>query len=122
MYSGNGVAAASQPLAVSAGIEILRKGGSAADAAIAMGSATGYYSLWDAFLGKRFEQQISDQIPVTILFGDSDYTLPEASCQERSLTPKHSIWKILPDSGHAPMWDSVNEVVQETLLTIKKVN
>ena len=36
VYSRNGVAAASQPLAVSAGIEILRKGGSAIDAAIAM--------------------------------------------------------------------------------------
>ena len=36
VYARNGVAAASQPLAVSAGIEILRKGGSAFDAAIAM--------------------------------------------------------------------------------------
>lgn len=36
VYARNGVAAASQPLAVSAGIEILRKGGSAIDAAIAM--------------------------------------------------------------------------------------
>ena len=36
VYSRSGVAAASQPLAVSAGIEILRKGGSAIDAAIAM--------------------------------------------------------------------------------------
>lgn len=36
VYSRNGVAAASQPLAVSTGVEILRKGGSAFDAAIAM--------------------------------------------------------------------------------------
>ncbi len=36
VFARNGVAAASQPLAVSAGIEILRKGGSAADAAIAI--------------------------------------------------------------------------------------
>lgn len=36
IYCRNGVVAASQPLAVSAGLEILRKGGSAVDAAIAV--------------------------------------------------------------------------------------
>jgi gamma-glutamyltranspeptidase / glutathione hydrolase len=34
IYARNGVIAASQPLAVSAGLEILRRGGSAIDAAI----------------------------------------------------------------------------------------
>lgn len=93
-----------------------------ADAAIAMGSATGYYSLWDAFLGNRFDKPISEKIPVTIIFGDTDYTLPEDSCQERSLAPKHSEWVILPNCGHAPMWDSVDQVVKETLRTIEKVS
>ena len=36
VYSRNGIVAASQPLAVSAGIEILQRGGSAIDAAIAV--------------------------------------------------------------------------------------
>lgn len=93
-----------------------------AKAAIAMGSASGYYDLWDAFLGNRFDKAISEQIPVTILFGDTDYTLPISSCQEKSLAPKHSKWIVLPKSGHAPMWDSVDAVVAETINTVNQVN
>lgn len=93
-----------------------------ADAAIAMGSASGYYLLWDAFLGNRFDKEISANIPVTILFGDTDYTLPADSCQERSLAPTHADWIILPQSGHAPMWDSVDAVVEQTLKTIQAIS
>ena len=89
-----------------------------AKAAIAMGSATGYYKLWDAFLGNRFDKDISEDIPVTIIFGDTDYTLPAANSQEKSLAPKHSKWVVLPESGHAPMWDQVDAVIAETLNTV----
>ena len=89
-----------------------------AKAAIAMGSATGYYKLWDAFLGNRFDKDISADIPVTIIFGDTDYTLPAANSQEKSLAPKHSKWVVLPESGHAPMWDQVELVITETLNTV----
>ena len=89
-----------------------------AKAAIAMGSATGYYKLWDAFLGNRFDKDISADIPVTIIFGDTDYTLPAANSQEKSLAPKHSKWVVLPKSGHAPMWDQVDAVISETLNTV----
>lgn len=89
-----------------------------AKAAIAMGSATGYYQLWDAFLGNRFDKEISEDIPVTIIFGDTDYTLPAANSQEKSLAPKHSKWVVLPESGHAPMWDQVELVITETLNTV----
>ena len=91
-----------------------------AEAAIAMGSATGYYTLWDAFLGNRFDSEISEDIPVTIIFGDTDLTLPVENCQERSLVPKHSDWIVLPNSGHAPMWDQVDAVISETIKTINK--
>ena len=83
------------------------------DAAIAMASAEGYYPAWDGMLLKRFDRQISDSIPVTIIFGDSDRTLPETSCQERSLAPKHARWIIFSDTGHAPMWDSPLDVIDE---------
>ena len=91
-----------------------------ADAAIAMGGASGYYTIWDAFLGNRFDKEISTTIPVTILFGDSDYTLPAATSQEKSLAPKHCRWIVLPQSGHAPMWDRVDEVIAETIKTINQ--
>ena len=90
-----------------------------AEAAIAMGSATGYYDLWDAFLGNRFDKPISKEIPVTIIFGDSDYTLPESNSQERTLAPSHAKWIRLSQSGHAPMWDQVEAVVEETIKTIE---
>ena len=90
-----------------------------AEAAIAMGSATGYYDLWDAFLGNRFDKPISKEIPVTIIFGDSDYTLPESNSQEKTLAPSHAKWIRLSQSGHAPMWDQVEAVVEETIKTIE---
>jgi pimeloyl-ACP methyl ester carboxylesterase len=87
------------------------------DATSAMAQSTGYFPAWDALLGKRFDKQIDPQIPITIVFGDSDHTLPAKTCQERSLAPAHSKWIILPQTGHAPMWDSPNEVVSEILQT-----
>jgi pimeloyl-ACP methyl ester carboxylesterase len=83
------------------------------DAAIAMGSSSGYFPAWDAMLGLRFDKDIRDDIPVTVIFGDSDNTLPAKHSQERSLTPLHSRWVLLSQSGHAPMWDRSAEVIAE---------
>ncbi len=90
------------------------------DAADAMGSSAGYYPAWDAILKKRFESKIDSSIPITIIFGDSDNTLPAATCQERALVPSHARWLTLPDSGHAPMWDHPAEVIAEILRTTGK--
>ena len=62
---------------------------------------------------KRFDSSISDEIPVTIIFGDTDRTLPATTCQEKSLAPSHARWIIFPETGHAPMWDSPIDVVDE---------
>ena len=83
------------------------------DATVAMGSAIGYLPAWDGFLTKRFDKSIAAEIPITILFGDTDNSLPARTCQERTLTPPHARWIILPDSGHAPMWDHPREVIAE---------
>lgn len=81
------------------------------DAVNALGKADGYYPAWDGMLMKRFDGTIPEQIPVTIIFGDTDRTLPATTCQERSVAPTHAKWIIFPDTGHAPMWDSPHDVV-----------
>jgi pimeloyl-ACP methyl ester carboxylesterase len=83
------------------------------DATIAMSTADGYYPAWDGMLMKRFDSFIPEKIPVTIIFGDTDRTLPATTCQERSVAPAHAKWIIFPETGHAPMWDSPLDVVDE---------
>jgi pimeloyl-ACP methyl ester carboxylesterase len=90
------------------------------DAVRAMTDSEGYYPAFDGMLMKRFESVIPSSIPVTIIFGDSDNTLPARSCQERSLAPEHARWVTLAETGHAPMWDSVSEVMAEILAISKQ--
>jgi len=92
------------------------------DATNAMATAAGYYPAWDALLQKRFDKQVPESIPITVIFGDSDRTLPAATCQERSLVPLHTKWIIFPESGHAPMWDHPAEVMEQILLTTRTHN
>ena len=87
------------------------------DASIAMGSASAYYQSRDGMLKKRFDSPIPQSIPVTIVFGDSDNTLPASNCQERSLVPAHSKWFVIENCGHAPMWDHPTTVVRHILET-----
>jgi pimeloyl-ACP methyl ester carboxylesterase len=89
------------------------------DAVTAMAKSEGYFPVWDGMLKKRFEKDVSAEIPITIIFGDTDHTLPAKTCQERSLAPHHAKWIILPETGHAPMWDSTEEVLAEILETSK---
>jgi len=84
----------------------------ALDAALAMGKSEGYFPAWEAMLYRRFDSPIVPTIPLTVVFGDSDNTLPAHTWQERSLVPAHTRWIILPNCGHAPQWDSPEEVVR----------
>ena len=90
------------------------------DATLAMASATGYYPAWDGMLMKRFDGTIPKSIPVTIIFGDTDRTLPATTCQERSVAPTHANWIIHPNTGHAPMWDNPIDVVDAIKKTAGK--
>ena len=80
------------------------------DATLAMANSEGYFPGWDGMLHKRFDSQIDSKIPVKIIFGDSDKTLPATTCQERTMAPQHSEWIIFEECGHAPMWDNTEKV------------
>ena len=73
-------------------------------------------------LTRRFDKEISPNIPVTIVFGDSDNTLPAQTSQERTLAPAHARWVTLSHSGHAPMWDSVDECIAEIIRTASQTS
>ena len=89
------------------------------DAAQAMGRSPGYFPAWEATLNHRFESPVDPRIPVTVVFGDSDNTLPAATCQARDLAPAHSKWVIFKQTGHAPMWDEPGLVVDLVRATAK---
>ena len=87
------------------------------DATMAMATSAGYYPAWDGMLKRRFDSPINSDIPVTIIFGDTDKTLPASNCQERSLTPNHAQWFIFAETGHAPMWDSPQLCIEKIFET-----
>ena len=88
------------------------------DAAKSVKSAKGYFKILDATLGRRFDEKISERVPVTIIFGDSDNVIPAKDCQERSLAPAHARWITLENTGHAPMWDNVEAVLENLYKTV----
>lgn len=81
------------------------------DAGQAMGRSHGYLPALEATLNRRFDSPIDPKVPVTVVFGDTDRTLPSPRCQARELVPVHAKWVILERTGHAPMWDEPNIVV-----------
>ena len=83
------------------------------DATLALANSTGYYPAWDALLHMRFDENIAATVPLVIIFGDSDRTLPAKSCQERSLIPPHAKWQTWEACGHAPMWDYPDRVIAQ---------
>jgi pimeloyl-ACP methyl ester carboxylesterase len=82
------------------------------DASMAMANCSGYFPAWDGMLTRRFDAQVPESVRVTILFGDSDNTLPFPISQERSLAPAHAAWLVIDNCGHAPMWDQPELVVK----------
>lgn len=88
------------------------------DATVAYGTSAGYYPAWDGMLGRRFDKDIPPSMPIAVVFGDHDNTLPAKHSQERSLVPAHTNWVRVAQSGHAPMWDHPDQIVTIILQTV----
>ena len=87
------------------------------EAAHAMLNCPGYFPAWDGMLSRRFDAQVAPTVAVTILFGDTDNTLPFPISQECSLAPAHTSWMVIDNCGHAPMWDYpqlIAKIIKET--------
>jgi len=75
------------------------------DSVIAMARSTGYKHLWQGIRGRKFESAVDSEVNVSVVFGDSDLTLPETLAQEKSLLPKHAKWIRVPNCAHVIMWN-----------------
>jgi pimeloyl-ACP methyl ester carboxylesterase len=75
------------------------------DSALAMAKSTGYMPMWKALRGKKFSSHIPQSVPVKIIFGDYDLTLPHPRAQEREVAPKHSEWITVENCAHVIMWN-----------------
>jgi len=75
------------------------------DSVIAMARSVGYMPMWRALRFRKFESTISESIPVSIIFGDYDLTLPHPRAQEREVAPQHSQWIVVDNCAHVIMWN-----------------
>jgi len=75
------------------------------DSVIAMARSVGYMPMWRSLRFKKFDAAISEEIPVSIVFGDYDLTLPHPRAQERDVAPRHSRWIVVDNCAHVIMWN-----------------
>ena len=77
--------------------------------------------MWKGLQKQRFESKISSEVGVSIVFGDSDLTLPEGIAQEKSVAPAHSDWITVENCAHVIMWNYPNLTVDLIKQTAQKV-
>jgi pimeloyl-ACP methyl ester carboxylesterase len=81
-------------------------------AARAVRQAGGYEAMLEATGHARFERAADIDVPVTVVFGERDRILPGQANRCRRLAPAQARWVVLPDCGHAPMWDAPQRTVE----------
>ena len=75
------------------------------DSVLAMAKSTGYMPVWKALRGKKFDSHIPPHLPVKIVFGEYDLTLPHPRAQEREAAPHHVEWITVENCAHVIMWN-----------------
>jgi pimeloyl-ACP methyl ester carboxylesterase len=75
--------------------------------------AVGYDAAHDGMVHRAFDrsEEIPDDVPVVIAFGDRDRIIPATAGRERDHSPVHARWVTLERCGHVPMWDVPAETV-----------
>ena len=75
------------------------------DSVLAMARSKGYRPLWQGIRGRKFDSLIDPKVPLSIVFGDGDLTLPETVAQEKSVAPIHAKWIRVKNCAHVIMWN-----------------
>lgn len=70
------------------------------------------------YLSNGFSKDIDPKVPITVIFGDKDISFTPLKHQDKSLLSKDVKWVSLPDSGHVPMWDNPDRVLDEIKLNV----
>ena len=75
--------------------------------------AQGYDAAHDGMVHRSFDRsdEVPDNVPVVIAFGDRDRIIPASAGRERDHSPVHARWITLARCGHVPMWDVPDETV-----------
>jgi len=90
------------------------------DSVLAMARSIGYSPMWKAIRFRKFESQVPEKIPVSIIFGDDDLTLPHPRAQIREVAPPHSRWIVVDNCAHVIMWNYPKltvDLIKRTALT-----
>lgn len=89
------------------------------DSVIAMARSKGYMPMWHGANGRRFKSVVPEKVRLSVIFGDSDLTLPEEIAQEKSVAPAHSRWIVVDNCAHVIMWNYPTltvELIKKTAL------
>jgi len=82
------------------------------DSVIAMARSRGYFPMWRSLRFQKFDSDISKEVPVSIVFGDYDLTLPHPVAQDRDVAPQHARWIEVENCAHVIMWNYPKETVE----------